>query len=611
MTAEKKVDCPSRHARIDMPGSPPPPSPPPPPPSPHPQSLTDATADSASSVPALASAPLVLGLAMTPTSAPTDTSPLTVKELDETAAKQVAAGEGLGRRVGGGMTWMTISTVVTRFATFVAQILMGWWLEPEDFALYGTATAVSGFLMVCRDMGTGYILVQRGRENYESNAGPAFWLGFTYNLVMCLVTMVVAYPLATQVYDARELAPMLIVMAAALPLGAVSNVLYSRLRLDLHFKAFSAVTTASGFLRQISMILLAWWGFGPMSFAWPVLIYNISDCLLLWWVTRDSPWRRPPGLSRWGSWVKDAIWLMITSLANFGMDWGAYLVLGPILGAKNPVIGYYFFAYQIAAQIGMILAFNSTVVLTPALQRLNEDIPRQCAAALRALRSLMLAGSVASFGLAAIMAPLEHLIWHGKYAESVWAIVIFGIFYPWRISLGLTTSLLTARGEYVRLAAISTLESLGLMAAAFIAGHYHPTAAGIAWWTGGWVLISRVGATLYIFARLQTSPLRVLRAMAPPWLICLGGLALALLLSHQLQLGESVARGLASMISGKWAQQVASRGADVAEILLYGSVCAGFMLVAARIFLRSALLDMIEIAPRRLQRALRLGLGLR
>jgi O-antigen/teichoic acid export membrane protein len=524
---------------------------------------------------------------------------------------EVAREGAIGRKVGGGMTWMTLSAVATRAATFVAQILMGWWLEPGDFALYGTATAVAGFLMVCRDMGTGYILVQRGKEEYEKNAGPAFWLGFVYNMIVLGVTCVIAYPLATKYYDARELAPMLIVMASALPFGAIANVLYNKLRLDLRFKAFSMVTTASGFVRQVAMIMCAWAGLGPMSFAWPVLVCIIVDCIILWWITRDSVWLRQPDVRQWGGWIRDAVWLMLTSLASFTMDWGPYLVLGAMLTADDPMIGYYFFAYQITAQIGVILAFNSTVVLTPALQRLNNEPRRQCDAALRALRTLMLAGSIASLGLAAIMQPLEHLLWNGKYRESVMAVVALGVLYPWRITFGLSSSVLTAQGKYRTLFVIGLIEGVGLMLAAYAAGRWWPTALGIAVCTGVWVMFCRIGVVVFMFKGMGEPRRRVLAAMFPAWLVACAGLLCAASIQYGLKLRATIEEPLSRAWGGgeRGAFWVA-RVMDGVEIGVYGSVCAGVMLLLARWLLRPQLEDMLTIAPARIRGPLRRVLGM-
>jgi O-antigen/teichoic acid export membrane protein len=547
------------------------------------------------------------------TSGPTPIS----KESDAVNGASVAASEGgagvraaaIGEKVGGGMTWMAISAVLTRGITFAAQILLGRLLDPKDFAIYGTATSVAGFLMVCRDMATGYIIVQRGRENYEQNAGIAFWLGFTYDMVVLAVTIAVA-PWLGERNHSDKLPAMLMVMALSLPLGAVANVLYARLRLDLQFKAFSWITTFSAMARQIAMIAFAYAGFQHMSFAWPAVLCLVVDCVGLWWVTRDAVWLRSPRLSQWGGWMKDAIWLMFTSLANFAMDYGPYLVLAPILGGENPTLGYYFFAYQITGQIGVILSFNSTVVLTPALQKLNAEPERQRAAALRALRTLMLAGSVASMGLASIMAPVEHLLWHGKYAESVQAILVLGVFYPWRITFGLSSSLLTAKGWFKSLTYVSAVESAGLMVAALLAGHYSPTVTGIAWWTGAWVLISRFGATIFMFKMMGESARNVIKAMFPSWAVCLIALITSTGIARIPGMSDLILPTAAEQGTG-WSSWLIARGSDILAIGILGTACAAVMILLTRVLLHADLRDALRVAPSRMrlpiQRLLRLG----
>ena len=532
-----------------------------------------------------------------------------------------APSEAMGRTVGGGMSWMVVSTVLTRLATFLAQILLGLWLLPGDFALYATATTIAGFLMVCRDMATGHILVQQGAAAYERTRGAAFWLAVAYNVAVAGLTSVVAYPLAVGVYHNEALAPMLIVMAWALPLGAVGNVLYAKLRLYMRFKAFGVQMALSGFLRQVSMVVLAKLGFGPMSFAWPILVCTLFDLVSLVIMSREAPWMYPPQLDQWKGLARRALWLMVNSLANFAMDFGPFLVLPPILiatlRAADPdsdfnkaaydITGWYFFAYQITAQIGVMIAFNAAIVLVPALQRLHGEPDRQRDAALRSLRTLMLAGSIASLGLACVMEPLEHLLWNGKFAPSVAAVLVFGMFYPWRITFGLCTSILMAQGAFRRLAILSAFECLGLMAAAAAAGVWSPTTTGIAWWTGGWVLFSRLVATWYVFHKMGGGWARTLGAVFPAWGVALAAFAVALLADARLGVrthllgSEWLGRLVAAQAGEPHRDLWVSRIADLARILITGSVCVATFGVLARVLLADDLRDMLRVAPHRLR----------
>ncbi len=507
----------------------------------------------------------------------------------------------IGASVGAGMTWLTLATLFARLTTFLSQWVVGLVLSAREFGLYSTAIAISGFLTVCRDAGTGYILMHRGRDAYEDNAGQAFWMGISYNVVILLVTVALAGPLAT-FYKAEELSWLLIILAAALLPNSVSSVLYCRLRLDFRFKAVSAIATVSGIARQASLIAFVMSGLGVNSFAWSAVVCCLVDAACLWWLTRDAVWVRAPRIDRWGQWAGASFWLMLASLANFGMDYAPFLVLGRILGGDSEIIGYYSFAYQITAQIGVLLAFNSSVVLTPVLQRLGAEPERQAQATLRALRSLMMVGSVATMGLASIFAPLENLLWSEKFTPSVLTLVVLGLFYPWRITYGVTASLLNAKGEFSRLTWLSIVECVGLFAVSFAAGVAAPSPVGIALWTGGWVMLIRIVATLMVFRPLGASIASVLAAMFPAWLLCVASLGITLALSRQLGF-DALAQGVIQRFlpAGAPPGPLESRLTDLLRIAIHGSLCAGLMFTLFRVLLRDHLLDLLTVAPVRLR----------
>ncbi|MEI7657049.1 MAG: oligosaccharide flippase family protein [Phycisphaerae bacterium] len=504
--------------------------------------------------------------------------------------------EAVGSHVGAGMTWMMIATVAARSSTFVAQVIVGRWLGPREFGLYFTAIAISGFLTVCREAGTGAILMHRGRDAYEENAGQAFWMGLAYDVAILAITCALAWPIAS-FYKAEELAWMLVVLSAALIPNAVSNVLFVRLRFDLRFKAFSVINTLSSVARQVSLVLFVVTGMTHMSFAWSAFVSCVVDAVCVWWVTRDAVWTRPPRIERWRSWAGSSLWLMLTSLANFGMDFAPFIVLGRILGGDSDIIGYYSFAYNITAQIGVLLAFNSVVVLTPILQRLAAQPERQSQAALRSLRSLMLAGCVATMGLAAVFGPLEHLLFRGKFDAAVEALVILALFYPWRITLGVTSSLLNAKGEFGRLTVLTMVECVGLFAVSLAAGMLTPTPVGISLWTGGWVMFVRIISTMVTFRPLGTSPLAVLRTMMPAWVLCTISLGTTILISRRFTIDAAILGWCTDRFPEPWGRHAA----DVGCVLIHGAICATLMYLLIRPLLRSHLVDLLAVTPARIR----------
>jgi len=543
-------------------------------------------------------------------------------------------------RVAGGMTWMVVAVTATKITTFVAQAILGWYLLPEHFALYATATTISGFMMICRDMGVREILIQTGRARYAELSGPCFWLAFAYNMGMAILMAAVAYPLAVYVFHDIELARMLWVMCVALPIGTLTSILQAKLRLEMRFAAFGGQIIVSSVIRQVSMVLLAVWGYGPMALAIPVVVAAVSESVGTYVVSRDWPWMRAPRFELWRGLVSRAKWFMLGSVAVVSLDFGPYLVLSPALGASHPQVGIYFFAFQLTAQIGVLLSFNSLQVLLPALVAMQHEPERMRQASLRALRSLMLVGSIASLGLASIIAPLEDLIWRGRWAESVEAVIIMGFFFPWRVTSGLCSSLLMAQNRTKAYAVLTMLEGVGLVVVTGLAVSLQPSQEAFAWWsnlaaacagtpfaaffdgvarwvapsagtsswwigasglsiwTGLWLLVSRLTVTYLVFRPTGAPTKDVMMAVFPSWLLAILAGAAGFAADEFSGIGPIVAR----LVGGNNpSSAIAVTAANLARILVAGGACSLCFALFTRLLIPEQLRETISALPARVR----------
>jgi O-antigen/teichoic acid export membrane protein len=532
-------------------------------------------------------------------------------ERDDTIPGEAKRVPALGHVVARGMTWMVAATVLAKAASLMAQIVLGWKLSQGDFALFSTAMAVASFTTVCRGMGVRELIVQRGREGYADLSGCGFWLALAYNTLIAAVIAALAWPVSLRFFGSDQLPKLLWVMALALPIGTPSGILRVKLRVDLRFRAHTGVTTAAALIRQLSTIVFALMGFGVMSMALPVLVMAVAESAAAAIVTRDAPWRRSPEFQRWPGLAKQTAWPMISSVAAISLDWGPFLVLGRVMGADNGALGLFGFAYNITAQVGMLLSENGIQVLVPALVRLREEPQRQIKAALRALRLLMLVGSIASVGLATVMAPLEHLLWHGKWAAAVPAVVVLGVFFCWKMTLAVTSAILHAQGHFKKYSILTLLEGVGVSMCAWAAvggassiatlmgmgEGEEAVATDIAAWVGVCVLVSRVAITLWVFVGNGASAREVLGAVVPAWLIALAAGTAGVLLERSVDMS-----GVLERLIGPRAGQVMSGAIpDVARTLLAGAVCAGVFFILARLLLGPQLRDSLLAVPPQLR----------
>lgn len=510
----------------------------------------------------------------------------------------------LGRSVGGGMAWTIFGTFGGKFATLVAQVLLGWWLRPEDFGLFATAAGLTGVVMLLRDGGAYNLLIQRGPAEYRSLSGPLFWLALTLNILSAGIMIALAFPLAFYVYRDTALIPLLITTAISVPLMTPATILNARIRMDLRFKTLAQIQIISAIVRQASMVLLAKLGFGAMSFAIPFVVVSVFDSVAAYIVTRDKPWARAAEIRRWPSLFRQAIWVIVSVLANLSLDMGPYVVMAPALAmgvakaTAKETVGYFYFGFQITAQTSVFLAVAVQNVLFPVLQRLNDNADRQRDAVLRSLRALMLLATITCLGLAVTMDPLELIAWGGKWQPAVQAIAILGIFYAWRITFGLTNALLQAQGRFKRLSLLTAIEGLGLTLATAIACIAYGTVESIAWASGGWLMFIRLVVTAHVLAQFGVGTLGTFRALIPSWTLGLFAAAITWLLDQAVAPAAALVKAVAAL---NHAPTWAPVAAQIVRFFILGITIVVVFSLLTRFILKGQLRDTIAVLPGRIR----------
>src|SRR5690606_9814407 len=139
-----------------------------------------------------------------------------------------------GRTATVGMVWVGLSMIVTKLGSFIAQLVLGWLLAEDDFALYAVAISLTGVIGAVRDGGVSKLLVQRGHE-FDRLARAAGQLAMAFNLFAAAV-LVLAAPYAAAFYDRPALPPLLWVLALSLPLGTPAMLHKARLQTRMGFE---------------------------------------------------------------------------------------------------------------------------------------------------------------------------------------------------------------------------------------------------------------------------------------------------------------------------------------------------------------------------------------
>lgn len=523
------------------------------------------------------------------------------------------------------MTRMFLTTVISKLATMIAQGMLGWWLLPNEFRSFALATAAAGFIMLARDACIPNWLIQKGAEEHERNIGPGFYIALCYNLAAALVMCILAYPLAHYWANEPKVGPMLIVIAISLPVGTIGTISQSKLRTTLEFGKLTTLLTISGILRQVFTVLLAWMGMNEMSFAIPVVLTAAFESIFAPIMADERPWKHSPQLHRWREIFSEAWLLTQATVANFATDWGPYLVLPFFMsddeGKKHT--GYYFWGYMLLGQIAALLSNNLFVVMLPALTRLREEPERLGQAYLRALRVVMFAACSSSVLLAAMIVPLEHLIWRGKWSETTFAIMLLTIFFPWKATFGLTSAMYMAVNRSRRFSIMTWIEGVILMIAAVIVSTRHPTVDMLVVYIGAALMIGRVLSMIVLMKTLGHHSRTLAYATVPAWIVGLIAGGAGVLAEHfsavHVRLFEQLPAlkifseyAIITELAGDFCAPVReiqfwfTTAIDGLRCLIAGVVCLAVGWILTRAFLRRAIEDAIEQAPKRIRRPARM-----
>lgn len=522
------------------------------------------------------------------------------KPSDESVAPGTTQ-KALGATVGRGASWMVAATILTKVAAFVTQILLGWWLSNGDFAVFGVTIALSGFVQIFRDGGVREVLVQRGPADYRDLAPAVFGLAGIMNLFAAALMGGAGAAIwwmqkhrpewLSETYADPYMPWMLAIIAVTLPMNTPVAVLQGKLRLDLKFDTLSHISLGSAVVRNGGTILLAWWLRNPLAFVIPLLGVAVLESVWSYLATRDAPWMRGMGVKYWRELLASGVWMIIGAVSNTLMDVASFGVIGMILSKQ--LTGEYFFAYYWIANVGTILGFTVQQVLFSAFARLKDEPERFAAAVRRAQGVQMMLGAAASLGIACVMEPLERLLWQGKWSGAVVAVMILGLFFAFRVTFGLSAAVLMAQGKFKKLAWLTAIEGVGVVGCGTLGALLHGTVEGVAWWTGGSLLVTRILCTGISLKPLGISWVEVFKGMFPAWLLACVAAGLAISADYYGDLPERLSVWFGMIHNPAWRE----RCVDVIRIMVVGGVFAVAYAALCRVVLAGVVREVCQALP--------------
>lgn len=497
----------------------------------------------------------------------------------------------LTQRTAQGVGAMLVVSVLGRILGAVSQIVTGFLLLPEQFGLFGMAIGVTTAAGLLRGGEIQNYLVSLPPARRRFRTGSTFWLSEILYLIG-IVPVLMFGPTIAAFLGEPDVVPLLWILSASMLLAPVRFVLRSRLNTRLEFTTNARASLLNTMVQYPMTIILAVLLQNAFALVIPVLLGVIAEILFLLGRARPTLADFRPCWRLMGGVLYRIRWLIAVAAMTSLWTSGDYLVAEFFVPAS--VLGTYYFGYQLAVQPGRLFLVSVTNLLVPVVRRVGNDPDR-----LRSvIRRIMGTGGfvIATVNLAMLagIAPLEVLIWNGRWTDAVLSVQVLSVGLTFSAILGLATAPLLADRRYVE-----SLVSNGMRAVSVVVG----AGLGAAVWASvdGIATIGSISMTVFGLGTIG-------------WVATRYGLRVGDVLPHLLRCTVPVIiAGLAAGVAGEQILNAlgSTRGTALFAGLVAGGVYGGLLVVALRVIPIETREEIASLAPARLKPLVRRLVGQR
>lgn len=349
----------------------------------------------------------------------------------------------VGKAAASGVVWLMLQSLMGRGVALISQLVLAKLLVPEDFGVLGLAYTVTTIFNVLVNVGIDQVVQQRHKK-MRFWATQAFWISLGLATVATFA-MCLSAPVGAAFYHNDKIVPLIWLIASSVPLLTLATLPQAQMQAQMKFRFLATYGTFDLVCTQLFIILLAWLGFGALSFAIPIPVMAAIKAAVFW-KTAPVPLRALKVSKGWWAIIRRGATVLGSRISATLTNQGDYIILG--LLATSHVVGVYYFAFRLSVQPMMMLATNFTNVLFPALTSMKGDVQRQRDAAFKTAKFLGVVTVPICLLQAAVAEPGLVFLFGERWRESIILIQILSIGIPFEVFSWPSFSLLSARGKF-------------------------------------------------------------------------------------------------------------------------------------------------------------------
>ncbi len=333
--------------------------------------------------------------------------------------------DGIKTRSIAGVVALTSRTFILQLVAFIATLFLTIFLSPAVFGLFYVVSAIIAFLGYFSDVGLAAALIQKKEHLTREDLVTTFTIqqllvGTAVILVLFGSSMIGSW------YRLDDSGVWLLrVLAVAFFFSSLKTIPSILLERELAFSKLIVPQILETLGFYLTAVILAWFGFGVMSFTWAVAVRAVVGLVGMYIV---APWKPGIGISIRVAkrLMKFGIPFQMNSFLALVKDDLLTVFLGRVLPLSN--IGYIGWAKK-WAEVPLRLIMDSVIRVTfPAFSRLQHDKDRLRLAIEKTLFGLSVSIFPITIAMVVAIKPLIAIIpRYGKWEPAVMSFYLFAV----------------------------------------------------------------------------------------------------------------------------------------------------------------------------------------
>ncbi len=380
----------------------------------------------------------------------------------------VAAPRSLGSKVGKGLAWSTVNTIVGRVGQLFVGIVLARLIAPEQFGVFAAALVVMSVVISVSELGVSVAIVQAKDRAEVDRIAPVVTTVSVASGAGLAALMALLAPWLAQALGAPDATGPIRVLALSLVIAGLSATPSACIQREFRQDRKLIADTVAFAVTTAVAIAMASAGYGAWSLAWSRVIGSIVLFVFTFWLApaRYRPaWDAP--LAR--KLLRFGIPLAGASIVVFAVMNVDYMVIGNILGPEQ--LGIYVLAFNLSGwPVG---AFSATVrqVSLPAFSELRADPLRHQASFGRALGMLYVPVVPACVLLGVLGAPLVRFVYGTRWSDAAGPLAFLAIVGASRVALEMAYDFLVSAGRSDEALRLNIIWLVALVPTLIVAAH--------------------------------------------------------------------------------------------------------------------------------------------